>query len=289
VIIAHSFGGLVALKAVTLAHHNEKKWVGVFNLFAGMLFLGTPFRGAPGLSHSEMISAAYEVLDPQDVEPQVLEILQRGNESLTELVDDFCETWSNYRTGRLACFYELRQSEVGDLIGTTRRKAFVVGQVEGCLDLFKGVSKHALAKNHFNMNKFADPREFEYRQVKRVLVDTIEAARGPEPQDCGEAEALKRGGQQESKIRTIRQHSPESTFANATFSPQRTSNMTPRGWPNPPTQPPQAAPTPASEFSNMLERYNELQQQTMVENMEMQKANGFWNPLESMSKRDATS
>ena len=39
----------------------------------------------------------------------------------------------------------------------------------------------------------------------------------------------------------------------------------------------------------MLDQYNELQQQTMPENMEMQKAQAFWNRLESMSKQDATS
>lgn len=45
----------------------------------------------------------------------------------------------------------------------------------------------------------------------------------------------------------------------------------------------------ARAFSQMLDQYNELQQQTMLENMEMQKAQAFWNPLESMSRRDATS
>lgn len=45
----------------------------------------------------------------------------------------------------------------------------------------------------------------------------------------------------------------------------------------------------ASQFNQMLNQYNSLQQQTMLENMEMQKAQQFWNPLESMSKKDATS
>jgi hypothetical protein len=45
----------------------------------------------------------------------------------------------------------------------------------------------------------------------------------------------------------------------------------------------------AASFNTMLNQYNALQQQTMLENMEMQKAQAFWNPLESMSKKDATS
>jgi hypothetical protein len=66
-----------------------------------------------------------------------------------------------------------------------------------------------------------------------------------------------------------------------------------------PKTPPPRTPSPsrqmshggsnAASFNNMLHQYNHLQQQTMMENMEMQKAQAYWNPLESMSKKDATS
>jgi hypothetical protein len=45
----------------------------------------------------------------------------------------------------------------------------------------------------------------------------------------------------------------------------------------------------AASFNAMLEENNALQQQTMMGNMEMQKAQAYWNPLESMSKKGATS
>ena len=45
----------------------------------------------------------------------------------------------------------------------------------------------------------------------------------------------------------------------------------------------------ATNFNSMLQQYNDLQQQTMLENMETQRAQAFWNPISSMSKRDATS
>ena len=41
-------------------------------------------------------------------------------------------------------------------------------------------------------------------------------------------------------------------------------------------------------FSEMLDQYNQLQQQKMMENMEMQKTEAFWNPLKSRSTRDYT-
>jgi hypothetical protein len=42
-------------------------------------------------------------------------------------------------------------------------------------------------------------------------------------------------------------------------------------------------------FSLMEEQYVSLREQTRMENEEMQKAQAFWNPLASMSKKDATS
>lgn len=45
----------------------------------------------------------------------------------------------------------------------------------------------------------------------------------------------------------------------------------------------------ANAFIAMMEQHNDLQQQTMLENMEIEKARAFWDPVESMSKRDATS
>jgi hypothetical protein len=38
----------------------------------------------------------------------------------------------------------------------------------------------------------------------------------------------------------------------------------------------------------MLDEYIKLHQQTMLNNMEAQKEAGFWNPLDSMSRRGAT-
>jgi hypothetical protein len=44
----------------------------------------------------------------------------------------------------------------------------------------------------------------------------------------------------------------------------------------------------AAAFAAMPDQYNELQEQKMEKTMKMQKAQAFWNPLESMSKSDAT-
>ena len=69
-----------------------------------------------------MIMAALSVYEPQDIEPQALEIMQAGSETLLELIDQFCSIWSLEGTKPIACFYELQPSEVGKVVGGERRR-----------------------------------------------------------------------------------------------------------------------------------------------------------------------
>lgn len=94
----------------------------LFQRIGGLVFFGTPFRGAKGLAIDDMILAALSVFKPEDIEPQVLEILQTGSETLLELVDEFCSVWSPSESNPITCFYELQPSEVGKLVGKERRR-----------------------------------------------------------------------------------------------------------------------------------------------------------------------
>lgn len=48
----------------------------------GLLFLGTPFRGAEGLSLVEMLEAARSEHHHDEVQADILKILELGNEFL---------------------------------------------------------------------------------------------------------------------------------------------------------------------------------------------------------------
>ncbi|KAF1928480.1 uncharacterized protein M421DRAFT_62386, partial [Didymella exigua CBS 183.55] len=56
--IAHCFGGLVVLKTLFKAQQFQEKWCGVFKSTTGLIFFGTPFRGAEGMNQMEMLEAA---------------------------------------------------------------------------------------------------------------------------------------------------------------------------------------------------------------------------------------
>jgi hypothetical protein len=71
ILIGHNFGGLVVLKVWSIlilgsikasgspsfqalcdAYDERAEWPDLFNSVVGMIFLGTPFRGADGMSQS---------------------------------------------------------------------------------------------------------------------------------------------------------------------------------------------------------------------------------------------
>ncbi|KAF2013431.1 hypothetical protein BU24DRAFT_317004, partial [Aaosphaeria arxii CBS 175.79] len=60
IFIAHCFGGLVVLKADA---YQDDEWRSSLASTAGLIFLGTPFRGAEGMKLIEMFDAARREYD----------------------------------------------------------------------------------------------------------------------------------------------------------------------------------------------------------------------------------
>jgi hypothetical protein len=108
------------------ARYHEREWNGIFASTTGLVFFGTPFHGAEGMSHVEMLAAAQSEYEQDDIQPEVLKILEPGNEFLQELVDDFCKTRALANSAPAACFYELKLSNVGRIIGRLDR---MVGKI----------------------------------------------------------------------------------------------------------------------------------------------------------------
>ena len=120
VFIAHCFGGLVVLKALLDARQDENEWPGIFMSTTGLIFLGTPFRGAEGMSHMEMFEAAQREYHQDEIQPDILRILQPGNEFLQEVVDQFGKSRQASKA-QVACFFELMPSNVGKIVGSQDR------------------------------------------------------------------------------------------------------------------------------------------------------------------------
>jgi hypothetical protein len=117
------------LQALLDARQHESEWLGVFASTTGLIFFGTPFRGAEGMSQVEMLAAAQLEYQHDEIQPQVLKILEPGNEFLQELVDQFGKTRALANKAQVACFYELKSSNVGRIVGKTDRTVSL--QIQG--------------------------------------------------------------------------------------------------------------------------------------------------------------
>jgi hypothetical protein len=107
------------MQALLDARHDESEWPGVFASTTGLIFFGTPFRGAEGMSQVEMLAAAQREYQQDEIQADTLAILQPGNEFLQEVVDQFGKTRGLANKAQVACFYELKSSNVGRIVGKT--------------------------------------------------------------------------------------------------------------------------------------------------------------------------
>jgi hypothetical protein len=73
------------------------------------------------MSQCEMIEAARREYEADEVQGQVLRILEPGDEFLQDLVDTFGETRSQPHKAQVACFFELKPSNVGAIVGGQAR------------------------------------------------------------------------------------------------------------------------------------------------------------------------
>lgn len=69
----------------------------------------------------EMLAAARREYQEDEVQPDVLRILEPGNEFLQEVVDQFGKTRRLAYKAQVACFYELKSSNVGRIVGQQDR------------------------------------------------------------------------------------------------------------------------------------------------------------------------
>ncbi|THX46907.1 hypothetical protein D6D06_09861 [Aureobasidium pullulans] len=164
----------VDLSAIIHARLHSTRWPDLLTYTTGLVFFGTPFRGAEGISQSELLQAAIE--EHKVVEAQALSIFDPGNDPLEDLVTDFCRLHSVPHKAQISCFFEQKPSNIMAIVGKNAQNSFVVSRSSGCLDESETTQKHQLARTHFDMNKFGKPSERGFMKVARVIKGMTEAA-----------------------------------------------------------------------------------------------------------------
>lgn len=105
------------LQALVDAQHDANEFPGTFLSTTGLIFFGTPFRGAEGMRQVDMLAAARQEYQDDKVQTNILRILEPGNEFLQDLDDQFGKTRRQASKAEVACFYELKSSNVGRIVG----------------------------------------------------------------------------------------------------------------------------------------------------------------------------
>jgi hypothetical protein len=93
----------------------------IYTSTTGLIFFGTPFRGAEGMTPVEILEAARREYEVDDVQLAMLRIIEPGNEFLQDLVEQFLKTRREANNAPVACFYELKPSNVGKIVGKELR------------------------------------------------------------------------------------------------------------------------------------------------------------------------
>ena len=78
------------------------------------------------MNQMEVLEAVRREYDDDQVQPTALEVLQPGNHYLQELVDGFLKKMRGQTSKtQIACFYELKASDVGRIVGGQSRTASI--------------------------------------------------------------------------------------------------------------------------------------------------------------------
>ncbi|ETS82425.1 hypothetical protein PFICI_04301 [Pestalotiopsis fici W106-1] len=187
IFIASCLGGIILAQALTLAAESENEYYGLSTATAGVVFLGTPFRGT-ALAHvfgTAILSLeARGVVKSQSLARGLLDHLGKSTAQLEELVNRFSINCCLSRNLPVYCFYETIESHFVAksfpkwtpkwLKAHMTNPKVIVDSSSARLDVAK--ESIALHVTHVMMNKFPDREDSSYRRVRGTIQSMIEQA-----------------------------------------------------------------------------------------------------------------
>ncbi|RAO70150.1 uncharacterized protein BHQ10_006162 [Talaromyces amestolkiae] len=161
IFVAHSLGGLVCKKALLLSQYSgEAHLRGIYECTKAIIFMGTPHEGSWMARWATIPAKCLGII--KSTNTKLLDILDRDNEMLKEIQDEFYTLIGSSRTNgrniKVTCFYEEQGLSV---VGT------VVPKDSATLKGYHPISIHA---NHRDMVKFASSEDQGFRDLCGELV-----------------------------------------------------------------------------------------------------------------------
>jgi hypothetical protein len=171
VMIAYSFGGILAKNALVIAQ-NRQYQPSIVTCTGGIIFLGTPHRGATVANYAKILANIASIARTTSIEQ--LRILCSRSESLYKLGDDFAPLASDGRL-KIVSFSETMKTKMGAL-----KSHLIVDQYSSTIGLVNERKIPLSGCTHQNLSKFSHPSHSSYRLVLKELREMVRALQGPE-------------------------------------------------------------------------------------------------------------
>ncbi|KAJ5273520.1 hypothetical protein N7478_008645 [Penicillium angulare] len=156
IFVAHSLGGLVCKKTILLSQNSaEPHSREIFNCLKGVVFMGTPHRGAWMADWAKIPASVFGIVKSTNV--VLLDILQRDNQLLDSIQVDFLTMIRRLKEGgrgiQITCFFEELPFPI---VGK------VVTQESATLD---GYEIYSIYANHRDMVRFGSEEDPGFKRL----------------------------------------------------------------------------------------------------------------------------
>ncbi|KAK7510033.1 uncharacterized protein IWZ02DRAFT_437536 [Phyllosticta citriasiana] len=175
IFVAHCFGGVVLMRALSLSYSLEDDRRKIFESTTGIAFFSTPFRGTTSSFTSKLVTAMTSKWE-DEVDVSVLQTLDADDQLLQVIMEEFGRIRNKPNPAKVACFTEMAPAPIARLTGRDEDKLpYVVSSGSGCLD---GVENIELERHHFNINKFESQDQEAFEEVAYQIRAMVNATPG---------------------------------------------------------------------------------------------------------------
>ncbi|KAL8882048.1 MAG: hypothetical protein Q9198_000878 [Flavoplaca austrocitrina] len=163
--------GLAQLRmALIMAKLHDGDFPGVIQSAAGIVFRGTLHRGSPSQSKASIIATVASAFNCGE-KSSLLRAVEKDSEMLQDLLHDFTRTVDTAAIP-IFCFFEQNKSDISKILKPKGShlpayRELIVDETSGCTD---GFPKLGLACDHFEINRFSDAADNNYRLVQQEVV-----------------------------------------------------------------------------------------------------------------------
>lgn len=141
----------------------------ILDVTIGVVLLGTPHRGTDNVTSGELLQRIIRAGTAGD--SASVTVLRADNEMVLDVVHSF-STITREKNIPVHCFFEQKSSKVSKMFGDDY-KDFIVDEKSAILD---GCESYGLPLDHYQLNKFSDPEDGNWRELSEVITNLCDDA-----------------------------------------------------------------------------------------------------------------